>query len=237
MLLKKKPSMFEIYNDIDGDVVNFFRVLREHPDDLIRAIQLTPFARAEQITSFDHTDGLSDLERARRLYVRAWQSYGGPRTQWHTGWRYQVSNTRHKTHMSDWNQVDHLWPIVARLKNVQIEQDDALRMIERFDRPETLFYCDPPYEAASRSIRWREKAYTFEIDVDYHRELARRLSEIEGMAVVSGKPSPLYEELYGGWKCLQRTVPTDFQSSTVECLWISPNAVDRQHQMSMDLDR
>ncbi|RPI64507.1 MAG: DNA adenine methylase, partial [Planctomycetaceae bacterium] len=105
VLLNKVPAMFEVYNDLDGEVVNFFRMLRERPNELIRAIELTPYSRMEQVLSFNPTEGVDDLERARRLYVRCWQSHGGGRTQWRTGWRYQVNNHRGKRTIDDWNQT------------------------------------------------------------------------------------------------------------------------------------
>lgn len=235
VLLRKDPATFEVYNDLDGEVVNFFRMLREQPDELIRLITFTPYSRFEQSLSFEPTDELSDLERARRLYVRCWQSHGGGRTQWRTGWRYQVGNARGRSTLVDWNQTDHLWPIVNRLKAVQIENDDALRVIKRFDRPETLFYVDPPYLMSTRSIRWGKKAYTCEVDDDYHRQLGEALGSIQGMALVSGKPSPMYEELFAGWRRVQRTTPTDFNSFTVEALWISPNADKRLKQLMLGI--
>lgn len=230
VLLRKAPSLFEVYNDLDGEVVNFFRQLREHADELIRVIELTPYARAEQILSFDEPEGLSDLERARRLYVRCWQSHGGGRTQWRTGWRYQVNNNRGRTTLADWNQTDHLSEIVKRLKGVQIDQDDAIRVIQRFDRETTLFYIDPPYLMGTRSLRWGKKAYTCELDDAYHVRLGEVLQNIKGMAIVSGKPSAMYDGLFEGWTKLQKTVPTDFQSKTIEVLWISPKVAGRRGQ-------
>lgn len=231
--------MFEIYNDLDGAVVNFFRVLRDRPEELLRAISLTPYSREEQLLSFEEGEEVDPVERARRLYVRCWQSHGGGRTQWRTGWRYQVNNTRGRSVLSDWNEAanlnSHLDAIVTRLKKVQIENDDAMRVIQRFDRPDTLFYVDPPYLATTRSKRWRLKAYSFEIDEGYHRRLAENLNTIKGMAIMSGKPSDLYEELYQGWEKVQRTCPTDFQARTVEVLWLSPAVVKRQRQMRLEI--
>jgi DNA adenine methylase len=125
--------------------------------------------------------------------------------------------------------------VAARLKQIQIENDDALKVIERFDSVDTLFYSDPPYLAGARSQRWKKKAYTCEVDDSYHIKLGRLLNNIEGMAIISGKPCDLYRDIYDGWKILQRTCPTDFQSTTVECLWISPKAEFRQRQMGMSL--
>ncbi len=238
VLLRKRASAFEVYNDLDGEVVNFFRVLRDQAEELVNAIRLTPYARAEQRLAFEPTDGLSDLERARRLYVRCWQSHGGGRTQWRTGWRYQVTNTRGKATIDDWNETGHLAAIVARLKGVQIEAGDAFEVIRRYDSAETLFYVDPPYLEGTRSMRWGKAAYTCEMgSEDDHRRLGELLNGVRGMVVVSGKPSALYDELYdgNGWRRVQRTTPTDFQSFTVECLWVSPRAAARQKQLRMEI--
>jgi DNA adenine methylase len=220
VLLRKPASLYEVYNDLDGEVVNFFRMLRERTADLVQAIQLTPHSREEQRLSFEPCD--DPFERARRLYVRSWQSYGGCRTQWHSGWRYSVRRSAHKAVTRSWGETDHLWPIVARLKQVQIEHDDALKVIARFDDPETLYYCDPPYLPEVRSRRWRYKAYAHECDEAYHRSLAELLREIEGMVLLSGYDAPLYRELYAGWEVATRRAHTDFASQTTECLWISP---------------
>lgn len=123
-------------------------------------------------------------------------------------------------------ETDHLWPIVARLKQVQIECDEALRVIERFDGPETLFYCDPPYVPATRSRRWRHTAYEHECDDAYHRELAELLHGIEGLVLLSGYESELYQELYGDWATATRTAQADHSAQTTEWLWISPRTAE-----------
>lgn len=214
-------------------MVNFFRVLRDRPGELIRAIELTPYSREEQRLSFEPAE--DDLERARRLYVRSWQSHGGGRTQWRTGWRYEKSDSRGTRCRRDWNKTDYLNAVVARLKNVQIENDDAFDVIKRFDTPKTLFYLDPPYLPSTRSIRWRKKAYQFEMTEEEHIELSELLHTVKGMVILSGKPSALYDELYPDWQTAQRETTTDFQSRTTECLWISPNADDHHLQMRLDL--
>ncbi len=189
VILRKTPSYHDVYNDLDGEVVNFFRVLRERPDELLRAIELTPFSRTEQRAAYNIQG--DELERARQLYVRCWQTHGGGRTQWQAGWRYEKTDHRHRKLINDWNRIDSLWPIVERLKIIQIECDDALKVIQRFDTPDTLFYLDPPYIAEIRSRRWRKDAYAVEIDEDYHRKLGEILNSIQGMAIISGGATPL----------------------------------------------
>lgn len=85
VLLRKEPSPFEVYNDLDSGLVSFFRLLRERPEDLIRAIELTPYSREEFMRAYEHSE--DPLESARRLFVRSWQGYGGPRHQSSTGWK------------------------------------------------------------------------------------------------------------------------------------------------------
>lgn len=103
VLLRKEPSTYEYLNDRDGEVVNLFNMLRTRTEEFIRAVELTPFSRAELKLAYQpHPD---PMERARRLYVRAWQARGGPREQWNTGWRYQITIARGKGVTHDWSDV------------------------------------------------------------------------------------------------------------------------------------
>ena len=226
--LRKPPSIFNVYNDIDCQVVTFFRVLRDRSEELVRAIELTPFARAELATAYEPTT--DDLEIARRLFIRCWQSIGGPGMRWNSGWRFQVKNSRGKKSIEDWNDLDHLHAVAERLRSIYIECDDALKIIKRYDSPTTLFYLDPPYLPETRSNRWREHAYTCEMTVDQHFKLARRLQAIKGMAVVSGYPSTSYDKWYSGWRTYTKRarVNTGRKGAglATEKIWISPNAIE-----------
>ncbi len=223
-----------MYNDLDGEVVNFFKVLRERPEELLRAIQLTPYAREEQRMSF--INATDELERARRMYVRAWQTHGGGRTQWASGWRYDISLTRGSRMVENWNDLSGLQAVIERLKTIQIENDDAFNVIPRFDGPETLFYCDPPYLPMTRSERWREKAYFFEMTEADHIHLAEILNDVKGMVVLSGYDSDLYRELYRGWSMHAKTARTNYQNSKVECVWINQNAIRRSFQTRINFE-
>ncbi len=220
--LLKEPSRLEVCNDLDGEVINFFTILRTQTTAFIRAIELTPFARAELEQAFQPTT--DPFERARRFYIRSWQARGGPRAHWRTGWRFQRSNYRGKRSVDDWRDVGHLEEIVERLREVQFECDDVLRVIPRFDTPQTLFYLDPPYVPSTRSERWSGRAYAYEMTEADHRKLRDALENIRGMAIVSGYPSELYEELYAGWDRSTKETQTDASTTATECLWISPNA-------------
>lgn len=236
LLLRKAPSPIEVYNDADGQVVNFFRVLRERPGELVEALRLTPYARAELHLSYEDSD--DPLEAARRTFVRLWQGHGGSRASWRTGWRYQRNDNLRN--ITAWNDNDRLLAVAERLKAVQIECGDAVDVVRRFDTATTLFYADPPYVADTRSKRWRHNAYgAHEFDEEAHRALAERLSGIKGMAMVSGYASPLYDELYAGWTVVTKTMAIDGhpqrsgdtkQPRRVESLYLSPRAAAAARQ-------
>jgi len=221
-LFQKAPSGFEVINDLDGNVVNFFRVLREDADRLRRAINRTPFSRQETVQASKPCK--DPLERARRFYIRAWQTQHGAPYMGRNGWRFgRRGGNDKRSAVDDWNDTERLPAIAQRLKNVQIEHDDAMAIIRRFDSPTTLFYCDPPYVGATRTSRWRDGGYTHEMTDAQHRALAELLSGIKGLALVSGYPGELYAELYRAWILRTRTGWAGHSTEPrVEGLWLSP---------------
>ena len=145
VLLRKPPAPCEVYNDLDGEVVGFFRVLRERPGELVEAVRGTPFARAEiDLACAPTPPDLDDLERARRVYVRAWQGRHGLPARGRMGWRFERATDDSRTAVAQWTDLERLWETAERLRAVQLECDDALRVIARFDGPDTLFYCLAP---------------------------------------------------------------------------------------------
>lgn len=220
VLLQKPPTPIEIYNDLDGRVVNFFKVLRDRPEELKRAIELTPFARDEYELSAEASN--DDLEDARRLYVSSWQSKGSGYSSKvaQNGWRYQNKAWDGVNLTREWNRTQDLWDFATRLKKVQIESDEANTVIARYDTPKTFFYIDPPYLLSTRS---KKTQYFKELTESDHIELCGVLKGISGMAIVSGYPSDLYNELYADWQCVKRESITNAKTRATECLWISPN--------------
>lgn len=198
VLINRPPSPVETYNDIDGDVVNFFRVLRDHQDDLIKGIALTPFSREEyHLAIYGEEDGISDIERARRFYIRARQTRTGLAQTASLG-RWANCKDTSRAGMSGvvsrWlGGVEVLDDIAQRLLRVQVENRPAVDVIRLYDGPQTLFYCDPPYLHATRGDA---KAYGFEMDEAGHRELANVVSHCKGMVAVSGYDHPLMDELF-----------------------------------------
>ena len=202
VLLNRSPSPVETYNDIDGELVNFFRVLRDHPDEVTRAIALTPFSREEfHQAIYDKSGEVSDVERARRFYVRARQARTGLAQTATLGRWANCKNTSRSGMagvISRWlGGVEGLPEISLRLLRVQIENRPALDVIRLYDGPKTLFYCDAPYVHESRGDR---KAYGFEMDEREHRELAAALVTCRGMVAISGYRGALMDERYSAWR-------------------------------------
>lgn len=224
VLLRKPRSSIEVYNDIHGEVVNFFRVLRDRPSDLLRAIELTPYSREEWELSLS-PEG-DELERARRFYVNSWQSYGVGGTNNDSSWRIARTRAgRGNTPVDDWTNTGHMQDVVARLQGVFIERDNALEVLHRYDQKRTLFYVDPPYVHSTRVHKAR---YEGEMTDDDHAALAEALHAVDGMVIVSGYPSTLYDELYAGWETADRLAVTNGGGKRTERLWLSPAVSERR---------
>lgn len=204
VLINREPSPVETYNDIDGEVVNFFRVLRNQKEALSEAIGLTPFSREELALACSLETGLTDLERARRFFVRARQVRTGLAQTASAGrWAHCVLTSRASMAgaVSRWlGGIEDLSLIAQRLLRVQIENAPALEVIRRYDSSETLFYCDPPYVHSSRGD---SRAYGFEMTNSDHRSLAQVLNNVKGQVVLSGYHNELYKELYSDWHCIE----------------------------------
>ncbi|PWT85519.1 MAG: DNA methyltransferase [Blastocatellia bacterium] len=226
-LLNRSPSPVETYNDIDGDVVTFFRVLRDQSNELIRAISLTPFSREEYHLAINGSDaGITDVERARRFYIRARQTRTGLAQTASLGrWANCKGTSRSGMSgvVSRWlGGVDALSDIASRLMRVQIENRPAVDVIRLYDGPDTLFYCDPPYLHATRGDA---KAYGFEMDEDQHRELAEAANRCKGRVAVSGYDHPLMAKLFAGprWRKIASGKKTTHSVKTTrqEVLWMN----------------
>lgn len=223
VLFQKSPSKFEVINDLNGEVINFFDVLRSRPDDLVDALQLTPFSREEHRRAHQ-LDTDDPLERARRFYVRSRQSFGSGEGRYNTGWRFQKNDRRGSSCIDEWNSLHHLYDAARRLKNVQIECDDAFRVLRRFDGPETLFYVDPPYMFSTRYSN--EQRYRHEMLDKQHIELAEALQKLVGMVLISGYESELYNDLFTSWRRISKDTKTNGNNEATEYLWINPHADD-----------
>ncbi len=203
VLLNRAPSPLETYNDLDGEVVNFFRVLREQKGKLIEAISLTPFSRKEYLESLERSE--DPLERARRFYVRTRQSFFGLSQSGSPGrWAYCLTDSKRgmSASVSRWlGGVDNLAWVAGRFKEVQLECSGAGEVLERYDGRDVLFYIDPPYPHESRVDHGAFGQ--FEMSADEHGELAEVLRDLDGKVAISGYRCSLLDDLYKGWRCVE----------------------------------
>src|SRR6185437_13943641 len=197
VMLNREPSPVETYNVLDGEVVNFFAVLRAEKDRLVEAIGLTPFSREEFGLACEIDAELEPLERARRFYVRARQVRTGLAQKASLGrWANckQTSRAGMSGVVSRWlGAVEALPDIADRLLRVQIENRPALDVIQLYDAPKTLFYCDPPY---IHETRGDSKAYGYEMTDEEHVALAKALNAAKGMVAISNYQCDLMDRLY-----------------------------------------
>ena len=206
VLLNRAPSPVETYNDLDGEVVNFFRVLREQKEALVESIGLTPFSREEFGIACALAPDLTPLERARRFYVRARQVRTGLAQTASIG-RWANCKDTSRAGMSGvvsrWlGGVEALPQIAERLLRVQIENRPAIDVIKLYDSERTLTYCDPPYV---HDTRGDSKAYGYEMTDAQHRELAETLNQVQGRVAISNYDCALMAELYPSPKWIKTT--------------------------------
>lgn len=253
LLHAKPPSSVEVYNDADGGLVNFWRVLRD-PDQFERfhrLVALTPYSRQEFKECAATWEAATEpVERAYRWYVMVRQCFSGHDKE-SMGWSYCRTEAARgmSRSVSKWLSTIELLPeIHARWRGVQVENDDFRAILERYDTPATLFYLDPPYVPDTR----RRGGYRHELTLSDHEDLVRCLLQLEGMAILSGYAHPVYAAVENaGWtridiattcKAIGRTRKTGLlgdgalkklnKHKRIESIWISPNA---QHERQLTL--
>lgn len=214
VLLAKEPSRAETVNDLDGDLVTFWRVLRDRPDELCRAADLTPHSRAELAEAW--SDCPDELERARRVWVRLTQSRGHSLKR--TGWKF--SRNVDVGHASQRVRAfaDRMPEAAERLSRVTLENRDALEVIRDYGSEESAcLYVDPPYLGSTRATNYRVEMTAD----DAHVALADALNECKASVVLSGYDAPLYADLFDGWHRVDLQGATTLSGDTdrVEVLW------------------
>ena len=225
VLIQKPRSRLETYNDLNHDVFNFFRALRECPDKLIESIKLTPFAREE----YELCRLLSDdpIESSRRFYCRSYLSIDPATNGYRSGLRFlkDGSSGSPPSDIQGFFRADYLYKIAERFQGVQIECRDAIEVIEKYDSIDTLHYVDFPYV---QSTRERPNRYATDIQDDYHIRAAKVLHECSGFVIISGYACQLYVELYEArdWRRIDIESKTNGNGINIESLWLSPRTVE-----------
>jgi len=224
VLMQKPRSEAEVYNDLDDDIVNVMRVIRDPLlcEQLTQLLALTPYSRVEFKKAFEHSD--DQMERARRTLIRAEAGFGSAgATKSTTGFRLDTKRN-FGTAMQVWARIpSNLAKFCERLQGVLIENRPAHQVIADHDTSETLFYVDPPYVLDTRQMASR--CYRHEMTDAQHGELLECLRNVQGMVVLSGYPHPIYDDMLKGWQRIERRVNAAGQRGSVrrtELLWLSP---------------
>lgn len=224
VLLQKPRAYAEVYNDLDGNVVNFFRVLRDpvQRQQLVEACVLTPYARDEFELSWEPTD--EPIERARRLCVRAQMGFGSAgATKGVTGFRVDTKR--------EYGTAQALWQLYPaaiaaageRMSGVLIENRDAVEVMRQHDAPTTLHFVDPPYMHETRVAG--NRTYAHELTNDQHAQLLAGLLELDGFVVLSGYQSTLYGDMLASWEKHSTSARISAGRGTgtrEECVWLNP---------------
>lgn len=227
VLLRKPRAYAEVYNDLDGEIVNVFRMVRDRGEELLRLIELTPFARVEFEASYTPTK--EPLERARQTILRSFMGFGSASACGERSGFRSTSSRSGTTPAHDWRNYPAKMPeLIERLRGVVIEERDAKIVMAHHDGPNTVHYVDPPYVHSTRSLKVRHndhrKSYRHELTDDEHVELAVFLHGLTGMVVLSGYPCDLYDRLYADWTRIDRAALADGAKPRVECLWLNQRA-------------
>lgn len=195
VLLAKRPSAMETVNDADADLMTFWRILRDQPDELARVCALTPHSRAEHQAAYDLAD-CSDVERARRVWVLLSQGRGGQLLR--TGWRH-YADPHGGAGMPDYltGYVKRLPAAAARLIEVSLESLPGQDIIAKYGKySNVLLYVDPPYLGSTRS----SGGYRVDMPAaQAHQDLLDALLDCQAAVVLSGYPSELYDSALSGW--------------------------------------
>jgi len=228
VLLLKDRVGAECYNDLDGQIVNIFRQLRDPGTalELQRRVALTPFARDEFDWSYEAP--VDDMDAAHKLIVRSFMGHGSDSATrgCRTGFRSKLTDGR-VLPAYEWATWSETIPaFTRRLAGVLIENRDALEVLARMDHPDALMFVDPPYVHSTRSAiagrSVKTHGYRHEMDDEAHQALAGVLHDLQAMVVLSGYPSKLYESLYAGWERFERRAMADSAKARTEVVWLNP---------------
>lgn len=249
VLMQKLRVYSEIYNDLDGEVVNVFRVMQDQrkAQRLEALLRFTPFAREEFLLGYKRAS--TDVERARRTIIRSFMGFGsdsiirlkasraGFNTRissvMSTGFRWN-SNRSGTTAATDWSSYpNQIQRFCERLRGVAIENRDAFTILEKMDRTDALHYVDPPYPMAVRSRgngSTLEHRYRYEMSDADHQHLAALLHSLCGMVIVSSYPGRLYSHLYADWKSVSwsggQFCSANARSLRTEVVWMNRRCVE-----------
>ena len=217
VFFNKQPCNTEIINDLDNDIVNLFKCIRDYPEELAALIELTPYSRDEYKESYNREgDG---LERARQFIIRCNMARAGMQ-YYSSSWRHAgpVLGATCKQRVSGaWNKVPgYILEATKRLKDAEIECMDALDLIKKYNRNDCLIYVDPPYLLSTR----RQRYYNVEMEKEeQHIELLEVLKAHSGPVILSGYDTDIYNDLLPGWTKYEIVTQAEQGLKRKEVIW------------------
>ena len=230
VFFNKEPARIETVNDLDGEVDNYFRIVRERPEELASLLAQTPYSRDEYKKAYDQRDGITDIERARRFAVRCWMGFGCS-NRYKNGFRIRQQRTSPWTTKA-WRQFPEVIVEAGnRILNAQIENLPALELLNRYDTEDVFVYADPPYLHGTR----KGYLYQHEMDDKEHIKLLTTLSCHPGKVLISGYDNDLYNNMLLGWNKVQRKTQAEKGLPRIETLWMNYEIGQTELNLQWDL--
>lgn len=220
VFFNKKRCNLEILNDLDSEVVNLFKVIRDYPGELADKVFFTPYSREEYKETYDrYNKDLDDLEKARQFLVRSNMARAGMQyysSSWRTCGLVLASKIKQRV-TREWNRIpDNIFQAALRLKDAEIENIDAIKLIKKYNGKNCLIYVDPPYLLSTR----KQKYYNVEMtEENEHKELISLLKQHKGPVILSGYNSNLYNNLLKDWNKIGIKTNAEQGKKRVEVIW------------------
>lgn len=216
VFFNKDPAKIETLNDLDGEVYNLFKVIRDRPEEFAKSLEMTPYSREEYENAYKKVSAETELERARKFMVRCWLGMGSSNV-YKNGFRSSQQGNSPKT-TKHWGELpDRVLLAAERLKHAQIEKLPALELLKRYDTPDVFIYLDPPYLPGTR------KGYLYNIEMTEkdHIELLEAIKKHPGKVLISGYDNDLHNEILNGWSKAQKQTQAEHGLKRIETVWFN----------------
>lgn len=230
VFFRKPPSAIELINDLDDNIPNLFRCIRDKPEELARIVATTPYARYEYERAFDNTDESDSLRKAADFLITCWQGHGFRTNGYRVGWKNDVHGRESMYALRDWYKLpDVIVETAERLRHVQIDNRPATEVIMRFDYPDVFMYVDPPYLLSTRT----SKQYKHEMTNTDHIALLQLLKSSKAKVMISGYESDIYNSFLPGWEKRHFSSNAEYGGNRVETVWMNYDAPDEFRQQML----
>ena len=226
VLFNKQRSHIETVNDLDGEVVNFFRILRDRENELERLISLTPFSRREYESAYELCE--DEVEMARRFAVKCWMGFGCGNL-YKNGFKSGQQKCSPNPAKA-WAELTETIKLAAeRLKGVQIENLPVTELIKRYNTQDVFIYADPPYLQGTR----KKYLYKHEMSDSEHEELLEILIKHPGKVLLSGYDNDLYNDILYGWRKAKKDTRAEGGRKRTETLWMNYDIEEKQMNLNI----